>query len=114
MSRAARLVERGGELAPVLARERVFDAELVENPDDDAAQVVAHAVRRGEGGQDGVERRLAVAAVKRGKGLGQVGLAGLLEPDAGGEAFGGEIAGGRVQDLQRLVVLAALAQDARE
>ena len=94
MSRGDRLVEGGGQLAPVLARERVVDAELVQDADDDAAQVVAGAVGGGEGGKELVERGLAVAPVERFERRRKVGLAGLLEADACGQALGGEAPGG--------------------
>src|SRR5215211_7796921 len=102
--RGALSVERRGELAPVLARERVVDPELVEDADHDAAQVVRGAVGGWERGEQCVEGRLAVAAVKRDEGLAQVGLARLLEPDARGQALGGEVARGGAEDLERLVV----------
>ena len=41
-------VERGGELAPGLARERMLDAELIQDPDHDAADVVLGTVGRGQ------------------------------------------------------------------
>ena len=74
VSRASRLVQRGGEPAAGVARQRVVDAELVEHADDDAAQVVLGAVGGREGGEERVEGGLGVAAVQGGERLGEVGV----------------------------------------
>ena len=44
-SRCAALVQRGGELAPRVARQRMREAELVEHADDDLAQLVLALAR---------------------------------------------------------------------
>src|SRR5215216_1690980 len=73
-ARAPALVESGGELAARLARQRVLDAELVEDADDRAAQVVAalRVALGGDGGDQAVEPRLEVAAVERLEGGAQI------------------------------------------
>ena len=84
------LVQRGGQPAARVARERVLDAELVEDADDDAAHVVLVAVGDGERVDEQVDGALGVAVVERLEGLVEVEVVGLLEADARGEAVGGE------------------------
>ncbi len=63
-ARAAVLVERSGELAPRVARERVLDPELVEHADDRAPQVLAPvrvAVRGGDRRDQLVQPALGLA-----------------------------------------------------
>ena len=90
-------VQRGGHLAARLAGERVLDAELVEDRDDDAADALGVAVLRREQRDELVEAVLELAVVERGERVGDLGRRVLLELDAGGEAVGAEVAG-RVRD----------------
>ena len=59
------LVQRGGELAARLARERVLGAELVEHADDHAAQVVAALLVVGGGDRLDQQRRARAPARRR-------------------------------------------------
>ena len=106
------LVQRAGELAAGLARERVLDAELVEHADDGAPQVLAPGgvLRAGDRRDQGVEAALLLAVVERGEGLAQLGV--VLQPQAGGQALGGEVAGELGQDRERVLALAARGEDA--
>src|SRR3954451_8796204 len=91
----------------------MLDAELVEDADDDTADVVLAAVGFGQRVEEQVQAALGIALVER--------LEGLLErrflafqADARRETFGGERAGDLVEDLQRRVFLAAAGQHAAE
>ena len=92
----------------------MLHTELVEHADDGAAQVLAAArvVRRGDRRDQRVEAVLLVAGVERGKGVAEVLV--VLQPQAGGEALGGEGAGELGEDGERVLALAALVQDPRE
>ena len=112
-SRSARalggLVQRRGQPAAGVARERVVDAELVEHGDHDAAEVVLVAVGARDRVDEQVERALGVAGVERREGRRRGRRRPrLLEADAGGEAVGVEAPGDvRRAGLERLVALAA-------
>src|SRR3954451_10858288 len=91
----------------------MLDAELVEDADDDTADVVLAAVGFGQRVEEQVQAALGIALVER--------LEGLLkrrflafQADARRETFGGERAGDLVEDLQRRVFLAAAVQHAAE
>ncbi len=62
---ACNSVQRRCQPAPRVARERIVDAELVENADHDAADVVLGAVGRRESLQQHVQRPRLIAGVKR-------------------------------------------------
>ena len=89
----------------------MLDAELVEDRHDGLADVVLGAVGVRERLDEQVDRPLAVAGVERVPRLGQVRLSALLEADARRQALGLEVAVDVLDELQRLVVLAA--RDAR-
>ena len=111
---AARSVERGGEAPARVARERVLDAELVEDADDDLADLVLRAV--------GARQRARSAGRARARGRPrrarrtrrQVRRAGLLQLDARLQSGAAEVPGRALQQRERLVVLAARVQQARE
>jgi hypothetical protein len=89
------------------------DTEVVEHADDRAAQVVpALAVLLGDRADQPVEAALGLAGVERRERLGELRLA--LEADAGGQPVGGERARDVAEQLERLLVLAALVQDPRQ
>src|SRR4051812_21153668 len=92
----------------------MLHAELVEHPDDGAPQVLAAAgvMRRGNRVDQRVEAALLLTVVERGERLAQ--LLVVLEAQAGGEALGGERPGELGEDRERVVALAALAQDPGE
>jgi pimeloyl-ACP methyl ester carboxylesterase len=89
----------------------VLDPELVEDPDDDAADVVPRAVRGPDRVQQQIQCPLVISSVERLEGLAQIGLLSLLELDLRCEPFGGEAAGDPLQQLERVVVLAAAVKD---
>jgi hypothetical protein len=92
----------------------VLDAELVEDPHDDLADLVLRAVGARQRADQQLERALRLAGVERGERVGQVRRGGALEADPRGEAGAAEVARRAVQQLERLVVLAARVQQARE
>ena len=69
-------------------------------------------VRRGDRRDQRVEAVLLVAGVERGEGVAQ--LLVVFQPQAGGEALGGERARELREDRERVLALAALVQDPRE
>ena len=105
---------RGRELAARLARQRVLDAELVQDADDGPAQRPRGARRRWSrrSRRSGRRGRARVAGVERGEGGGE--RPGRPPAAARGEPVGREGAGDVGQQLERRVALAAVAQDARE
>ncbi len=110
-----RSVERCGEAAARVAGEWVIDAELVQDPDHDAADIVLGAVGGGQRPDEEIERLLLVAGVQGGKGVAEVvaGLA-LLERDPGGQPIGGEAPGHLLQQGQGAVAVATVVEDPRE
>src|SRR5581483_9196623 len=109
---AGGLVERGGEPRPRRRGQRVVDAELVQDSDDDAPDVVAVGPRGPDRADEDVEGAILAALVEGGERGCDVRCAGQLEPDARGEAVRGEAAADVLEDAQRLLELAAVAQDA--
>ena len=112
-------VERGGEPAAGVTRERAVDAELVENPDDHTADVVRAPSADGSASDQQVECALAIAGVERRERLAETAAAvpsaaALLEPDPGGEAVGGEARRGPGRASQRAVGVAAGVEDLGE
>src|SRR4051794_10514809 len=79
-------IERRCEAPAVLARQRMFDSELVENPDDHAPNVVAAAVAGRNRVDEQLQAALDVIRVQRAEGLGVAVL--VLESDAGRERVG--------------------------
>ena len=92
----------------------MLDAEVVEHADDGAAEILAAVavVVGGDRVDQPVEPALGVAGVERGERVGELRV--VLEPDAGGEAVGGERAGDVAEQLERLLVVAALVQEPGE
>ena len=92
----------------------MLDAELVEDADHGAAQVLApgRVLRAGDRGDQRVEAALLLAVVERRERRAQ--LLVVLQPQPGGEALGREAAGELGQDRQRVVALAAVGEDAGE
>ena len=83
------LVQRAGQPAARVARERVVDAERVEDPDDDPAQVVLGAV--GATAIASMSRSTAFCGSppsSAAKACDRVLVAVALQPDARGEAVG--------------------------
>ena len=114
-------MKRRGEPATVLARERVVGAELGEDPDHGAADQVAPllVIRRGERLLQRLEGGLVLAGVPGLKGALEQVRAGLravavpgAQAGAGGQALGEEVAGQRLEQLQRLLAVAAAQEDA--
>src|SRR5690242_16603799 len=87
-------------------------AERVQLAYDHAPDILAGAVRRGERGQELLERLLELAAVKRRESVRE--LAVLLQARAGGQSIGLEAAPHRGEQLERGVWLSPGDQVAGE
>src|SRR5205807_6530979 len=94
------------------ASQRMLGTERVELSDDHAPDVVAVTVRRGQRGEELLERRLELATVKCGERISQLIL--LLQAHARGKAFGLEASVDRSENLERLVLVAARDQHPRK
>ncbi len=90
----------------------MLDAELVEDPDDHAADVVAVAIAARKRVEQQVERPLRVARVEGFKCVDL--LAGPLESDPGSEPIGREVACDSAEQLERLVGLSASVKQPRK
>ena len=113
-----RLVERRGEPAPRVASQRVLHAQLVENTDHHAADIVAGSVGVRDRGQEHIQGMLVIAAIEGGEGLVQIGygtrrraLRGSLQADPRGQPVGGKASWHPRQHRERLVGLATAPQD---
>ena len=91
----------------------MLDPEAVEDGHEHAAHVVARVARRGQRIEQQLDSSLVLTGVQGGEGLTEVGLAGLLELDPGGQALGLE-AGDRADELECLVSLAAAMELLRQ
>ena len=74
-------VQGAGQAPARVARQRVLDAELVQDADDDAADVVLGAVRRGQGADEEIQRALLITGVQRRERVAQV-LGGIARSRA--------------------------------
>src|SRR6516165_8307648 len=96
----------------------MLDAELVQDPNDHATDVVAGTVGRRQRVQEQIQRPLLVACIKCRERLAQVRLPArcglLLELDPRAEAVGGEAAWDSCEQFERVVTLTTLVEDSRE
>src|SRR5579862_9429500 len=100
-------VERCGQSPARLTRERIARSEPVELADDQAPHVVV-----GKGGEQQLERTLALARVERSERLGERALLGEADPRA--QALSLEVVGERREHGVGLLELAAGDQQTRE
>jgi ABC-2 type transport system ATP-binding protein len=112
------LVQRGGQAAAGVARQRMLYAQLVEDSDHHAANIVARSVGARERGEQQIQRPLVLAGVESGERLVQIGNGRLrgalgcpLKADARGQPVGGETPGNPRQDRERVIDLPAGMQD---
>ena len=99
-------------------RERVIDAELVQDADNDATDVVTSTIGIGQRADQQVQGPRVIARVQRREGVGQVGLLGggltAHQSDPGDQALGGKAARDIAQERQRAVDVAAPEQQPSE
>ena len=93
VGRVSRLVQRGGELAARLARQRVLDAEVVQDADDGARAGPRGGPRRSPRSRRSARPARARSRRRRARRTPRPAPGPGLEAQAGGEAVGGERAG---------------------
>jgi len=94
-----------------IPRQRVFDAELVEDSDDHAPDVLSRPVSRRQAANQQLERALGLARVERCERLSDLGNGVvLLELDSRGEAIAGEARRHLAQEPERAVCVTSRVQ----